>query len=97
MIRASVCVLNHLDWFMATVLIILGKGDLTSEKVVEVLSLLSSSGIALNLVSPIEACLLVRRESILASSDMRQFLGDQSICLPELFDSKYGEALKVDS
>ena len=106
MIRASLGVLNHLDWFMSTVLVILGTGELTSEKVAEVRNLLSSSGIALNHVSQIQARLLgsnatVRRESILASSvldkDMRQFLRDQPICLPELFGSKCGEALKVAS
>ena len=106
MIRASLGVLNHLDWFMSTVLVILGTGDLTSEKVAEVRNLLSSSGIALNHVSQIQARLLgsnatVRRESILAGSvldkDTRQFLRDQPICLPELFGNKCGEALKVAS
>ena len=106
MIRASLGVLNHLDWFMSTVLVILGTGELTSEKVAEVRNLLLSSGIALNHVSQIQARLLgsnatVRRESILASSvldkDTRQFLRDQPICLPELFGSKCGEALKVAS
>ena len=106
MIRASLGVLNHLDWFMSTVLVILGTGQLTSEKVAEVRNLVSSSGIALIHVSQILARLLgsnvtVRRESILASSvlekDMRQFLRHQSICLPELFGSKCGEALKVAS
>jgi hypothetical protein len=91
---------------MSTVLVILGTGDLTSEKVAEVRNLLSSSGIALNHVSQIQARLLgsnatVRRESILAGSvldkDTRQFLRDQPICLPELFGSKCGEALKVAS
>ena len=73
MIQAGLGVLNHLDWFMSTVLVILGTGDLKSEKVADLRNLFLSSAIALNHVSQIQVRLLasyatVRKESILASS-----------------------------
>ena len=95
-------VLNHLDWFMSTMMEIIGSGEMNTDKVAEVQNLLSSSGIALNNISLIQARLLgnnatVHRETLLSQSMLGKFLRSHPLGLPELFGNKCGEALKVAS
>ena len=53
---ASLGVLNHLDWFLSTVLTVISDGqDASPEGVEEVQNLLTSAGVALNHIALIQA------------------------------------------
>ena len=95
MVRASLGVLYHIDWFISTMMEIIRSGEMNPEKVAEVQNLLSSLGIALNHVSLIQARLL--GSNVTVRKETAQFLRSKPIGLPELFGNKCGEALKVAS
>ena len=95
MVRARLGVLNHIAWFISTMMEIIRSGEMNPEKVAELQNLLSCFGIALNHVSLNQARLL--GSNVTVRMETAQFLRSQPIGLPELFVNKCGEALKVAS
>ena len=106
MSRASLCILNHLDWFMSSVWTVLDGCAIEKDRQADIDKLMSASGIAVNQLAHIQMRSLasnatVRREAILESSVLdRQgalFLRSQPIGGTDLFGGRCAEALRVAS
>ena len=106
MSRASLGILNHLDWFMSSVWTVLDGCAIEKDRQADIDKLMSASGIAVNQLAHIQMRSLasnatVRREAILESSVLdRQgalFLRSQPIGGTDLFGGRCAEALRVAS
>ena len=106
MSRASLGILNHLDWFMSSVWTVLDGCAVEKDRQADIDKLMSASGIAVNQLAHIQMRSLasnatVRREAILESSVLdRQgalFLRSQPIGGTDLFGGRCAEALRVAS
>ena len=108
MTRASLGVINHLDWFVLTVGKILTKCDVDRERKTDLDDLLHYSSMAVSHLAELQAKLLasnatVRREAILSSSHLSpaavMYLRGQPIGCTDLFGgpSAVAEALRISS
>ena len=104
--RASLGVINHLDWFLSTVWKMVGTVEVEPQMRANIDNMLTSSSVAVNHLAHMQARLLVgnatfRREGLLDASVLdragAQFLRSQPIGGADLFAGKVPEALRVAS
>ena len=104
--RASLGVINHLDWFLSTVWKMVGTVEVEPQMRANIYNMLTSSSVAVNHLAHMQARLLAgnatfRREGLLDDSVLdragAQFLRSQPIGGADLFAGKVPEALRVAS
>ena len=104
--RASLGVINHLDWFLSTVWKMVGTVEVEPQMRANIDNMLTSSSVAVNHLAHMQARLLAgnatfRREGLLDTSVLdragAQFLRSQPIGGADLFAGKVPEALRVAS
>ena len=104
--RASLGVINHLDWFLSTVWKMVGAVEVEPQMRANIDNMLTSSSVAVNHLAHMQARLLAgnaafRREGLLDASVLdragAQFLRSQPIGGADLFAGKVPEALRVAS
>ena len=104
--RASLGVINHLDWFFSTVWKMVGAVEVEPQMRANIDNILTSSSVAVNHLAHVQARMLAgnaafRREGLLDASVLdragAQFLRSQPIGAADVFAGKVPEALRVAS